>query len=237
MERIEAERREITLDTPPLQSRAHSPVLRSIGDRTNSYQRRQQGVTGLGLTGSSAQLAERSRKPLAHMMPYRQDSLVSAAQDSSRGSIPETPPIHNENEELFDGVVSPATPERTINDMLSISTAAAGPSVQLVESLSSSVRSLRIDNGALKEELSRLSAERDESRAEVVSLLREVEAGNEAKVKILKLEKELDVLQKRYDTTLQLLGERVEEVSELQADIEDMKKIWRETISRSVTST
>ena len=209
--------------------------MKSTTDRGNHQSRRQQGVAGLGLSGTGMQFSERTRKSSGHMLPTRVDSFASGTQNSSIGSIPETPPIPTDpQDDAFDGIVTPATPDRTINDMFSVSTAAAGPSVQLVENLSSSVRSLRIDNSALKEELNRLSSEKDESRAEVVSLLNEVEDARNTKEKLLKLETELEELQKRYDTTLQLLGERVEEANDLRADVEDMKRIWRDTISQSV---
>ena len=118
--------------------------------------------------------------------------------------------------------------------MLSGSTAGAGPSVQLVERMSASVRRLESEKAASKEELARIQSQRDEARKEIVSLMREVEQKRTADEKATKLEVENTQLSQRYQTTLEMLGERSERVEELEADVADVKKIYKELIDNTM---
>jgi predicted RNase H-like nuclease (RuvC/YqgF family) len=150
------------------------------------------------------------------------------------GATTEPPSIHTTEEDYFEGVTSPNSPHRTINDMISVSTAAAGPSVQLVERMSAAVRRLESEKASTKEELARLSAQRDEAREEVVRLIREVEGARGTDEKCKQTQSELNELNARYQTTLEMLGEKSEMVDELQADIFDVKKIYRELLDRTM---
>ena len=166
--------------------------------------------------------------------PQRQDSLPSMNNISFSGATTEPPSIQTTEEDYFEGVTSPNSPHRTINDMISVSTAAAGPSVQLVERMSAAVRRLESEKASTKEELARLSAQRDEAREEVVRLIKEVELTRGADEKCKQLQSELNDLNARYQTTLEMLGEKSEMVDELQADIFDVKKIYRELLDRTM---
>jgi chromosome segregation ATPase len=118
--------------------------------------------------------------------------------------------------------------------MVSASTVGAGPSVQLVERMSSAVRRLESEKAATKEDLARLSAQRDEARAEIVALMREVEEKRAADAKVAKLEAEIQDINSRYQTTLEMLGEKSELVDELKSDIDDIKAMYRELVERTV---
>ncbi|KAI9669928.1 MAG: hypothetical protein M1831_006964 [Alyxoria varia] len=144
-----------------------------------------------------------------------------------------TPSIHTADQEEppFE---NGSSPRRTVNDMLSASTAAAGPSVQLVERMSSNVRRLESEKAASKDELARLSAQRDEARKEVVSLMQEVEEKRALDQKVEHLEQEMSTVSERYQTTLEMLGERSERVGELEADVADLKKIYRELLDSTM---
>ncbi|RDW66191.1 hypothetical protein BP6252_09826 [Coleophoma cylindrospora] len=164
--------------------------------------------------------------------PSRQDSTLSLRTD---GEIPDTPSIHTtDHDDFFERVESPLSAHHTINDMVSASTAAAGPSVQLVERMSSAVRRLESEKAATKEDLARLSAQRDEARSQIVSLMREVEAKRAADAKIAELEAEVKDIAARYGTTLEMLGEKSEQVDELKSDIDDIKAMYRELVERTV---
>jgi predicted RNase H-like nuclease (RuvC/YqgF family) len=130
-------------------------------------------------------------------------------------------------DEPFENVSSP---QRTINDMISVSTAGAGPSVQLVERMSAAVRRLESEKATSKEELARLSAQRDEAREEVVALMREVEDKKNLDHQVDILAKDLKAMEQRYETTLEMLGEKTEKVEELEGDVADLKKIYRELV-------
>lgn len=174
------------------------------------------------------------RIPSGHATPIRQDSLQSLMHHNQvhNGDIAETPSAHVEQE--ADYYSRPSSPQQTINDLVSVSTAGAGPSVQLVERMSSAVRRLESEKASTKEDIVRLSAQRDEARAEIVSLMREVEVKREKEEKVKELEVEVKNLNERWQTTLEMLGEKSEEVEELKGDIADLKSIYRDLVQRTV---
>ena len=104
------------------------------------------------------------------------------------------------------------SPHRTVNELVSHSTMAAGPSVQLVERMSAAVRRLESEKAASKEEHARLLAQRDEARQEVVGLMREVDSVKKSSERLASVEKELEELKTRYEASLEMLGEKSEEV-------------------------
>lgn len=166
--------------------------------------------------------------------PTRQDSMQSLTAPGS-GDVPYTPSLMTmEPDELFEGSQYPASPQQTIHDMASVSGAGAGPSVQFVERMSLAVRRLESEKVATKEDLSRLSAQRDEARAEIVRLMREIDEKRAADEKIEKLEEEVRGINERWQTTLEMLGEKSERVGELEGDIEDIKGMYRELVERTV---
>jgi chromosome segregation ATPase len=100
--------------------------------------------------------------------------------------------------------------------------------------MSATVRRLESERAASKDELARLTSQRDEARQEVVQLMREVEEKRKADQKIKDLESTVAQLDRRYQTTLEMLGEKSEQVEELKADIADLKKIYRELVETTV---
>ncbi|KAI9864920.1 MAG: hypothetical protein M1813_002691 [Trichoglossum hirsutum] len=206
----------------------------SNADLVALQNRRLQGLSALD-PGILSPISRRTSSQQHHTSdsgtsPARADSL-SFVIPLNGNSNPGTPSVHTaEPEEFFDGITSPASQHRTINDVISASTAGAGPSVQLVERMSAAVRRLESEKAATKEELARLSAQRDEAREEVVSLMREVEQKRAADEKIKELEEEMSKMSGRYETTLEMLGEKSELVEELRADVADLKQMYRELV-------
>ncbi len=139
-----------------------------------------------------------------------------------------------DQEDAIESLERSSSPQQMLQDMVSVSTVAAGPSVQLVERMSAAVRRLESEKVAAREELARISSQRDEARAEIVALMREVEAGKTALEKAVELEAEVADVKARYETTLELLGEKSELVEELRADVQDVKAMYRELVERTV---
>jgi chromosome segregation ATPase len=179
-----------------------------------------------------------SRRP--SMMPFdsntppRQQSTASF-RGLANGSIAETPSgiTSMDADEYFANV--PPTPlsashhsHRGVNDLVSTSTVGAGPSVQLVERISANVRRLESEKAASKDELSRITGQRDEARQEVVNLMREVEEKRRIEERLKALEKDYGEVTQRHRTTLEMLGEKSEQVEELKADIVDVKQMYRQ---------
>lgn len=163
--------------------------------------------------------------------PTRQDLFQSVTANTE---VPDTPSIHTDQDDFFENNASLSSPHQTINDMVSASTAGAGPSVQLVERMSSAVRRLESEKVATKEDIARLSAQRDEARAEIVALMKEVEAKKAVDARVAELEAEVEEIKARYETTLEMLGEKSELVDELRSDIDDIKAMYRELVERTV---
>lgn len=159
----------------------------------------------------------------------------------SNPPLAEPPAIQFEADELS-GLGTPSAYEAGhahqsrggINDIISESTVGAGPSVQLVERMSATVRRLESERAASKDDLARITAQRDEAREQVVSLMREADQKRTSDARVQELQDHVDVLDQRYQTTLEMLGEKSEQVEELQADIADMKKIYRELVDSTM---
>jgi chromosome segregation ATPase len=254
--RLEEEKRQWQLET-----QQHNPLTLSTHLRTDSpsLSNRQRSPDPLGIYDRRApsrasrvettlspidRMLEDARRPSAGMVrgksspsvrtpeigtPARQDSIPSGLSSLNGTGVAYTPSIHTvDYDEPFDGMSSP---HRTINDMISVSTVGAGPSVQLVERMSAAVRRLESEKATHKEEMQRLSAQRDEAREEVVNLMREVEENRGQKRRLEELEKGLAEVRERYETTLEMLGEKTERVEELEEDLGEVRKMYRELAS------
>jgi chromosome segregation ATPase len=228
-------------DSPSESRRRHSPDPLGIYNHRKSMPRSTSSAMDaqMPLSPMDRMFEEAARRPPATRQrstpkirtpeigtPQRQGSIGSLA--NLNGAIPDTPSIHTvDYDETFDSVSSP---QRTIHDMISVSTAGAGPSVQLVERMSAAVRRLESEKATSKEELARLVAQRDEAREEVVALMREVEEKRKLDERVDGLEKDLKEMEQRYETTLEMLGEKTERVDELESDVADLKKIYKELV-------
>lgn len=115
-----------------------------------------------------------------------------------------------------------------------MSTVAAGPSVQLVERMSAAIRRLEGEKVAAKEEMSRVCSQRDEARSDMVGLMKDLEEAKTASSRVPQLEEEVASLDSRYQTTLEMLGEKSELVEELRADVQDIKAMYRELVERTI---
>jgi len=139
-----------------------------------------------------------------------------------------------DREDMFEGAETSSSPQQVMQDMVSVSTAGAGPSVQLVERMSAAIRRLESEKVAAREELARILRQRDEARAEIVALMREAEGSRAAVQRVAALEAEVAEVNARYETTLELLGEKSELVDELKADVEDVKAMYRDLVERTI---
>ncbi|KAF2401363.1 hypothetical protein EJ06DRAFT_475551, partial [Trichodelitschia bisporula] len=173
------------------------------------------------------------RTPTEMSTPVRQDSGSSIPHTNGGTPSFSLAPSIDIGDDTID-MESASSPHRTVNELVSVSTAGAGPSVQLVERMSAAVRRLETEKAASREEMARLIAQRDEAREEVVSLMRELEAFKDDKDKVAELETQIQEMNKRYDAALLLLGEKSEECEELRNDVQDLKKIYRELVESTL---
>ncbi|OTB16083.1 hypothetical protein K445DRAFT_75064 [Daldinia sp. EC12] len=169
------------------------------------------------------------------MFPYSSVQSSGTPPSLSGGlEILASPPTHPIDRDDISENETPASPQNVLQDVMSVSTMTAGPSVQLVERMSAVVRRLESEKVAAKEELARISSQRDEARGEIVVLMKELEAEKGAKKKVEELEKEVAVINERYQTTLEMLGEKSELVEELRADVDDVKAMYRDLVERTI---
>ncbi|CAM1507338.1 Fc.00g069790.m01.CDS01 [Cosmosporella sp. VM-42] len=143
-----------------------------------------------------------------------------------------SPSLQERDDPLDDG--DPSSPRNVAQDMISVSTVGAGPSVQLVERMSAAIRRLEAEKVAAKEEMARVCGQRDEARNDILNLMKDVETNKAAASKVAELEQEVAALNSRYQTTLEMLGEKSELVDELKADVQDVKAMYRELVERTV---
>ena len=173
------------------------------------------------------------RTPGSILSPLEASPPISRKQSMISFDQPPTPSI-----DIDDIASDSSSAHQTINDLLSpalsASTAHAGPSVQLVERLSNSIRRLESQKAASQAETARLASQRDEARNEVVDLMREMQTKRDADGEVLTLKKEVTELRKRYEAGLQMLGEREEEVEELREDVVELKARYRELVEEKV---
>ncbi|KAK2609016.1 hypothetical protein QQS21_002386 [Conoideocrella luteorostrata] len=150
---------------------------------------------------------------------------------SETGQFPSSAAVEREN-----GILEtiPSSPLHVAQDMVSVSTVAAGPSVQLVERMSAAIRRLEAEKVTAKEEMVRVYSQRDEARTDLVALMKEIEATKASAAKVPQLEEEVANIDARYQTTLEMLGEKSELVEELRADVDDVKAMYRELVERTV---
>ena len=218
-----------------------SPLLVSTFEEAAAQSRHFSETPGFGLNATGASVSGRPVSKRTSAYPpqastlHRQDSATYFTPPTGKEALSPIPTVRTESQDnTFDSVATPITPERTINDMLSTSTAAAGPSVQLVERMSAAVRRLETEKAALKDEIDRLSSQRDEARNQVIALMQETEARQAAQARNESLAAEIQEVKLRLHTTLEMLGEKSELVEELRADIVDMKEIYRSTLEDTV---
>ncbi|KAJ0164577.1 Protein sgm1 [Colletotrichum tanaceti] len=253
-ERTDSDRRPWIEDHLPgpgsrIHSRPESPLL-SVPTRTMSNDLLLQSTSGKarkistptngtdGFQEGSSRGRRMSSQPPARppMQPSGSSRPVAPSITSFElppDSLP-TPTSHaGEKEDMFDGVETFSSPQM-VQDMVSVSTVGAGPSVQLVERMSAAIRRLEAEKVTSREELARISGQRDEARAEIVSLMKELESSKTASKRVAELESQVEDLDSRYQTTLELLGEKSELVDELRADVQDVKAMYRDLVERTV---
>jgi len=166
--------------------------------------------------------------------PNPLDREVHSGEDAFGDGAPPPPQQQQPPPLLLEQTASPQQLPQQPPDLVSVSTVAAGPSVQLVERMSAAIRRLESEKVAAREELARMARQRDEGRAEMVALMREAEGGRAAAKRVGELETEVGEMKERYETTLELLGEKSELVEELRADVDDVKAMYRDLVERTV---
>jgi TATA element modulatory factor len=111
-----------------------------------------------------------------------------------------SPNLEDDDERDFLTSSRADSPRNTVVDAVSVSasTSAVGPSVNIIERMSSALRRLESDLAATKEEMSRSIKQRDEARDECVKLMSEVEEKRRFQESVQKIQVRYDDLENRY---------------------------------------
>ncbi|CAG8695156.1 TATA element modulatory factor [Rhizophagus irregularis DAOM 181602=DAOM 197198] len=158
-------------------------------------------------------------------------NFLKSASETQLGSLKSASETHLEKH--YDGALSsPVVYSPTSSARSSVDGSSSMIScVMMVEKLNSSVRHLEGQVGALQAQLQMTTKNRDELADELVKLTVQMEDYSTKAEKLSVLEQQLYELNERYHITLELLGEKTEQVDELQADIKDMKDVYRNQIT------
>lgn len=109
-----------------------------------------------------------------------------------------------------------------------------GHSVQMLGKMSSQVRRLETELSTLKEEMEKLTEDKKAANEEIVRLMKDNENVQSYKSKIEELEIQVDNYSRRHEKTLEILGEKSEQVEELKADVQDLKDLCRQQVQQLV---
>lgn len=227
---VASSRRGLTAEFLGLQNiQASRRPSRGVID-TEDYGRR------ISRTGSKANIYTGERGSMGHATPKRQDSNlplnpIDGLEDRGLGmgaTMAGDRGMLQDLDDYFESVASPADAIGPSGDgQGSVSTQAAGPSVQLVERMSAAVRRLESEKLSMREEVTRLAKQRDEARITITHLMKEVAEKRQDHEKVEELQREIEGINARYQTTLEMLGEKSEMVEELKADVWDLKGMYR----------
>lgn len=139
-----------------------------------------------------------------------------------------SPPANNRDENPFNSLETPI--HLTAPTEVSLSTVSAGASVGMMERVTANVRKLELEMGILREDLSRLTRQRDEARNDCVEMEAVLEDRKALQRSVEESAAAMEKLQRKFEATLELLGEQTEENDQLREDISDMKAAFRESI-------
>ncbi|QBM88625.1 TATA element modulatory factor 1 DNA binding [Metschnikowia aff. pulcherrima] len=110
----------------------------------------------------------------------------------------------------------------------------ATKNIQLINKMSSSIRRLEAEINALKDENEQLAAEKESAQREIVDR-------NELEQKLAALDSRISQLQHELDqkaqnegTLLEVIGEKLEKVAELEADVADLKDLLRLQVQQMI---
>lgn len=119
-------------------------------------------------------------------------------------------------------------------DNASVSTVGAGPSIQLVNRMSRTIRGLESELANVKQDLAGMTSAKDEAVKDVARLMQEAGELEGYKAQVEELERRIEEMSVREQTALEMLGEKSEQVNELRADVADIKDMFQQQIEELV---
>ncbi|BAO40525.1 protein SGM1 [Kluyveromyces marxianus] len=106
--------------------------------------------------------------------------------------------------------------------------------LQMVTKLGGEIRRLETELLSMKDAYNKLMEEKEEANEEISRLLESNEEVETLKVNNSKLSQQIEQLENKQSTLLQLLGEKSERVEELENDVADLKDLMRTQVQQIV---
>lgn len=215
-ERLVEERRLLTPSMP------QSPFLQDHAGRSGfSFQRH--------ITESPNSRTPESKRPMVSRSSTQASRMPQSRRRASNHSVLDELKSPTLKEEDFFLANDSATGLKAPTEA-SISTVSGGVSVGMMERVTANARKLELEMGILREDLARITKQRDEARSECVELEGVVTDRKLLQRQLTETQTASEKLQTKFNATLELLGEQTEENEQLREDIQDMKKAFRETL-------
>lgn len=103
-------------------------------------------------------------------------------------------------------------------------------SAQMVSKLASEIRRFEVEVSSLKSQCDRVQKEKNTANDELLRLMEENENLKKLESEKCSLSNEVETLQSKLETSLQLLGEKAERAEELENDVQDLKDMMKQQI-------
>lgn len=157
----------------------------------------------------------------------RRPSSISISGALSDGEAPST--MHASEKE-FGGVGPGEHVDQSITASQSHGGSTNMPSMQLLGQMNTSLRRLELDLANCKQELAKMTKQKDAAYTEVSDLLKQITELELIKDRFDDMEKENALCREQQQAALVMLGEKSERVQELEADVDDLKTMYRQQI-------
>ncbi|ODQ83015.1 hypothetical protein BABINDRAFT_20298, partial [Babjeviella inositovora NRRL Y-12698] len=109
-----------------------------------------------------------------------------------------------------------------------------GPSIQLVEKMSSQVRRLEIELATAKDEHAKLAAEKKEAQGTIIGLMQDNESIELLRDELRQLKETVEERGRREATMLEIIGEKEDTIEELRNDVMDLKDICKQQVQEMI---
>lgn len=106
-------------------------------------------------------------------------------------------------------------------------TMSSGNNIQLINNMSSTIRRLEVELVTINEESAQVNEEKEQLQQELLSKIKLATENQTLKDEIADLQLQLADKEKQAQTMLELIGEKLEQVAELQADVVDLKDLLK----------
>lgn len=107
-------------------------------------------------------------------------------------------------------------------------------SFQLINKLSNTVKTLKVELSSIKEEVEQVNTEKDILEREILSSSKKTQEVDAFIQKIHDLEQQLQDRDSQEDQLLEIIGEKEEKLEELRNDVQDLKDLCKLQVQQMI---